>query len=630
MTRAWSDITVTDVFCGAGGNTIGAKKAGLRVRVGLNHWQRAIDTYGTNNPEVDVVERVDVSLCDPRRYPSTDIGIFSPECTTHSPAGGNRHVRTPQKSLFPRELDPATVRSRVTMFDVVRFTEYHRYRIVVVENVVEATRWELFEDWLLMMDRLGYNHRILSLNSMFFHPTPQSRDRIYVVFWKKGNRPPVLEYRPLAPCPRDGIVEAVQAWKPMRTIGKYRRQYLYLCAKCAAEVTPFYYAALNALDFSLAAERIGDRKTPLKPRTMERVRYGLEKFGGRVLVIRDGMTSGTAFRVAPADGAPHFAQAATRYPLDGVVQPSPFLIETGQTHSDGRRPRSLTEPLPTMGGQQTSALVSPMILSAGSREVLSRGTDPMPTQTGSERLAVVGPVVVPLQGTATPSDGSDPLPTQLASCAHDWLVQQSPFIVGLSHGSGHPQPTPGDHAFPAQTTAQDMAMVVPLRTNGRPRPVDEELPTVAASGHHHLLVQSGGFIAANRANNVPRSLDESTPPATTAHGGGQFIVQKAPFLVSYYGNEQAMPADYPVASITTVDRHSVVTPDLRAEDCYFRMLQPHEIGAAMAFPSNYLVGGNKRDRVKQYGNAVTPPVMDWIVRQCAATLAPELEGGEVA
>jgi site-specific DNA-cytosine methylase len=94
------------------------------------------------------------------------------------------------------------------MFDVVRFTEYHRYRVVIIENVVEATRWELFPDWLRMMDNLGYSHRILSLNSMFFHPTPQSRDRIYVVFWRKGNRAPNLEYRPPAPCAKCGVVEA--------------------------------------------------------------------------------------------------------------------------------------------------------------------------------------------------------------------------------------------------------------------------------------------------------------------------------------------------------------------------------------------------------------------------------------
>jgi DNA (cytosine-5)-methyltransferase 1 len=60
--------------------------------------------------------------------------------------------------------------------------------------------------------------------------------------------------------------------------------------------------------------------------------------------------------------------------------------------------------------------------------------------------------------------------------------------------------------------------------------------------------------------------------------------------------------------VTGLDRHGLVEPTtLRVEDCYFRMLQPHEIGAAMAFPADYEVGGTKRDRVKQYGNAVTPP-----------------------
>lgn len=627
MSRAWSDITVTDVFCGAGGNTIGAKKAGLRVRVGLNHWERAIETYGTNNPEVDVVERVDVSLCDPRRYPSTDIGIFSPECTTHSPAGGNRHVRRRQEtSLFPREIDPATVRSRVTMFDVVRFTEFHRYRIVVVENVVEATRWELFEDWLVMMDRLGYDHRILSLNSMFFHPTPQSRDRIYVVFWQKGNRPPVLEYRPVAPCPKHGFVEAVQSWKPMRTIGKYRRQYHYLCPQCATAVTPFYFAALNALDFSIAAERIGDRKTPLKPRTMERIRFGLEKFGNRLLVVQTNHKSGLSCRVRDAGDDPMPTQAASNQQHAFV---SPFLIETAQTHSDKRRSRSLMEPMPTMGGQQTSALVSPLVLTAGSNETISHGTEAMPTQTGTERLAVVGPVVVPIQGNATPRLADDALPTQLAECSHDALIQHAPFIVGLSHGSGRGQYAPGDAPFPSQTTAQDVAMVVPLRTNGRARGVNEELPAVAANGQHHLLVQGAAQMSMRDASAM-RVAGLDAEMMTQGCGPQQALIQKAPFIVSYYGNEQAMPADVPVASITTVDRHSIVTPELHAEDCYFRMLQPHEIGAAMAFPGDYLVGGNKRDRVKQYGNAVTPPVMDWIVRQCAATLAPELEGGEVA
>ena len=51
------------------------------------------------------------------------------------------------------------------------------------------------------------------------------------------------------------------------------------------------------------------------------------------------------------------------------------------------------------------------------------------------------------------------------------------------------------------------------------------------------------------------------------------------------------------------------------------MLQPHEIKAAMAFPGDYVVLGNKRDQVKQCGNAVTPPAMEFLIRAVTESLA---------
>jgi DNA (cytosine-5)-methyltransferase 1 len=56
------------------------------------------------------------------------------------------------------------------------------------------------------------------------------------------------------------------------------------------------------------------------------------------------------------------------------------------------------------------------------------------------------------------------------------------------------------------------------------------------------------------------------------------------------------------------------------EDCGFRMLQPHEIKAAMAFTRDYKVLGTQRQQVKQLGNAVTPPVMELLVKRCVAIL----------
>jgi DNA (cytosine-5)-methyltransferase 1 len=48
--------TVDDLFCGAGGSSLGAEHAGVRLRLGLNHWDRAIETHATNFQHADHVE----------------------------------------------------------------------------------------------------------------------------------------------------------------------------------------------------------------------------------------------------------------------------------------------------------------------------------------------------------------------------------------------------------------------------------------------------------------------------------------------------------------------------------------------------------------------------------------------
>ena len=56
------------------------------------------------------------------------------------------------------------------------------------------------------------------------------------------------------------------------------------------------------------------------------------------------------------------------------------------------------------------------------------------------------------------------------------------------------------------------------------------------------------------------------------------------------------------------------------------MLEPHEIQAAMAFLPDYEDLGNKRERVRQLGNAVTPPA----ARDLVAAVAEALTGEPVA
>lgn len=74
-----------------------------------------------------------------------------------------------------------------------------------------------------------------------------------------------------------------------------------------------------------------------------------------------------------------------------------------------------------------------------------------------------------------------------------------------------------------------------------------------------------------------------------------------PFLISYYGNGDALSIDDPLDTVTTKDRFALVVPGPYI--CY-RMLQPHELAAAMGFPESYDFAGGKADAVKQIGNAV--------------------------
>ena len=51
------------------------------------------------------------------------------------------------------------------------------------------------------------------------------------------------------------------------------------------------------------------------------------------------------------------------------------------------------------------------------------------------------------------------------------------------------------------------------------------------------------------------------------------------------------------------------------------MLSADEITRAMAFPTNYIIRGNRGEKVKQAGNAVTPPTARDIITTVAAVMS---------
>ncbi|KAK2001083.1 C-5 cytosine-specific DNA methylase [Colletotrichum falcatum] len=80
--------TVFDSFCGAGGFSRGAERAGLHVEHAVDHWDKACATYRLNFPNTNLFEMsVDKLMLDSKDTQlRTDILHLSPPCQTWSPA----------------------------------------------------------------------------------------------------------------------------------------------------------------------------------------------------------------------------------------------------------------------------------------------------------------------------------------------------------------------------------------------------------------------------------------------------------------------------------------------------------------------------------------------------------------
>jgi len=76
------------------------------------------------------------------------------------------------------------------------------------------------------------------------------------------------------------------------------------------------------------------------------------------------------------------------------------------------------------------------------------------------------------------------------------------------------------------------------------------------------------------------------------------------------------------ATITTAGHQSLLTGGtVNINDVHFRMLNPNEITRAMAFPTDYIIRGNRGEKVKQAGNAVTPPTARDIITTVADVMS---------
>ncbi len=164
-------IRAIDLFCGAGGSSFGAKKAGVEVVAGFDLWSPAVKTYKANFPKAKVYQTDirDLSSKNIKKIKSLvgniDLILSSPECTNHSKAKG-----AGERSEASKE----------TAFEVIRFARKFGPPWMVIENVVEMQSWDRHRDLLKDLWDLGYFVREVVLNAKDFG-VPQSRERLFLL-----------------------------------------------------------------------------------------------------------------------------------------------------------------------------------------------------------------------------------------------------------------------------------------------------------------------------------------------------------------------------------------------------------------------------------------------------------------
>jgi DNA (cytosine-5)-methyltransferase 1 len=559
-----------DAFCGAGGTTLGAIRAGAEPVLGLNHWQIACQSYAHNHaPSGADVLCADVCTIDPRRLPTADLFLASPECTHHSYARG-RPKDDP--SLFDPNGDQGAERSRATMWDVPRFAEFHDYRVVIVENVEAAIKWgqpkgrklahgsygPLFGAWLGAMAALDYEHQLVHLNALVCG-VPQSRDRLFVVFWKKGTRKPDLDIPALGWCDScERIASGHQVWKrPGAVTGTLGASYYYACPDCHGELALAVRPAAAAIDWSIEAPLIGERKTPLADGTMSRIQRGLVRLGERPMVVPVTRLRDTSQRCRDAL-LQELPALSTQQEQGLVVQVGAHLFERpGYTRAWSVQ----SDPLMAICGTADRALV------------VSNMTNNVPKRAGDEPM-----------GTVTTGDKL-------------YLLDAPDAVVTELRG------------------APDR----PGGTNRWKRVEAEGLGAISAQGNHHGLLVANYGSADGPANKQgwTRHVDDEPMGTVTSRDSHALVV--------YRGKGQAVhPTTSPAPTIATVEQHALVENPERAaidiEQCGFRMLEPDELKRGQAFPTEYLLHGTKRQQVMQIGNAVASNCEEVLVERVIACL----------
>lgn len=176
MTSAFDDLQsdkAIDLFCGAGGLTLGLQQAGYDVIAGIDTDEQALETYNHNFDHRGI--QCDLVAIDPPQFHDTyeispeDVDVLGggPPCQAFSRAG-SRDEDDPRANL---------------VFRFATYVNYYQPRTFLMENVVGIQSHADGETFELLCEDLreaGYDLHCATLNAADYG-VPQKRERVFLV-----------------------------------------------------------------------------------------------------------------------------------------------------------------------------------------------------------------------------------------------------------------------------------------------------------------------------------------------------------------------------------------------------------------------------------------------------------------
>ena len=167
--------TAIDLFCGAGGVTVGLKQAGYKVLAAVELDPTAAKAYRLNHPDVslweqDVCEVTGPALVNELELARGELDLLA-ACP---PCQGFSRLRTKNGSRRNRD-----ARNQL-IFEVLRLARSLRPKAVMLENVPKVATSTHFKSFRYGMEALGY-HIVWKVLDAAEYGVPQRRRRLVLL-----------------------------------------------------------------------------------------------------------------------------------------------------------------------------------------------------------------------------------------------------------------------------------------------------------------------------------------------------------------------------------------------------------------------------------------------------------------